>query len=169
MYHIFKLQQQGWGEYWTYEYEYWKISTRVVIEYNVFSIFIFIILYKTSTRVVLAPALYSKINQFGTFHMLSHTVYFAGMMVSPLHRRCTIEYQYSCQYSYEYLSTCPQVRVQVWVLWLSNSRVRVQYEYQKFSTRVLRVRVQSTSTPALVTVRKRSIRVKIDDFFSRVT
>ena len=51
--------------------------------------------------------------------------------VSPLHRRCTIEYQYSCQYSYEYLSTCP--RVQVRVLWLWNSRVRVQeiqyYEY----------------------------------------
>ena len=46
---------QGWGEYWTYEYEYWKISTRVVLEYNIFSIFI--ILGKTSTRVVLAPAL----------------------------------------------------------------------------------------------------------------
>ena len=61
--------------------------------------------------------------------------------------RCTIEYQYSCQYSYEYLSTCPQVQVQVRVLLLCNSRVRVQYEYQKFSTRVLRV--PSTSTPAL--------------------
>ena len=48
---------QGWGEYWTYEYEYWKISTQVVLEYNVFSIFMFIILGKTSTRVVLAPAL----------------------------------------------------------------------------------------------------------------
>ena len=48
---------QGWGEYSTYEYEYWKISTRVVLEYNVFSIFMFIILGKTSTRVVLAPAL----------------------------------------------------------------------------------------------------------------
>ena len=48
---------QGWGEYWTYEYEYGKISTRVVLEYNVFSIFMFIILGKTSTRVVLAPAL----------------------------------------------------------------------------------------------------------------
>ena len=48
---------QGWGEYWTYEYEYWEISTRVVHEYNVFSIFMFIILGKTSTRVVLAPAL----------------------------------------------------------------------------------------------------------------
>ena len=46
---------QGWGEYSTYEY--WKISTRVVLEYNVFSIFMFIILGKTSTRVVLAPAL----------------------------------------------------------------------------------------------------------------
>ena len=49
--------KQGWGEYWTYEYEYWKISTRVVLEYNIFSIFMFIILGKTSTRVVLAPAL----------------------------------------------------------------------------------------------------------------
>ena len=68
---------------------------------------------------------------------------------SPLHRKCTIDYEYSCQYSYEYLSTCPRVRVQVWVLSLWNSRVRVQYEYQKFSTRVLRVRVPSTSTPAL--------------------
>ena len=48
---------QGWGKYWTYEYEYWKISTRVVPEYNVFSIFMFTILGKTSTWVVLAPAL----------------------------------------------------------------------------------------------------------------
>ena len=48
---------QGWGEYWTYEYEYWKISTRVVLEYNGFCIFMFTILDKTSTRVVLAPAL----------------------------------------------------------------------------------------------------------------
>ena len=69
---------------------------------------------------------------------------------SLLHHRCTIEYQYSCQYSYEYLSTCPRVRVQVRVLWLWNSRVRVHYEYQKFSTRVWWVRVLSTSTPALV-------------------
>ena len=52
-----KIRHQGWGEYWTYEYEYWKISTRVVLEYNVFSVFMFIILGKTSTRVVLAPAL----------------------------------------------------------------------------------------------------------------
>ena len=51
---------QGWGEYWTYEYEYWKISTRVVLEYNVFSIFMFIILGKTSTWVVLAPALHPE-------------------------------------------------------------------------------------------------------------
>ena len=35
--------------------------------------------------------------------------------------------QYSCQYSYEYLSTCPWVRVQVRVLLLWNSRV----EYEK--------------------------------------
>ena len=49
--------RQGWGEYLTYEYVYWKISTRVVLECNVFSIFMFIILDKTSTRVVLAPAL----------------------------------------------------------------------------------------------------------------
>ena len=44
-----KYLTQGWGEYWTYEYEYWKI----------FSIFMFIILYKMSTRVVhvLSPAL----------------------------------------------------------------------------------------------------------------
>ena len=52
-----KPRIQGWGEYSTYEYEYWKISTRVALEYNVFSIFMFIILGKTSTRVVLAPAL----------------------------------------------------------------------------------------------------------------
>ena len=84
--------------------------------------------------------------------MVSQTVYFTGMVVFTLTSqimRCTIEYQYSCQYSYEYLSTCPRVRVQVRVLLLWNSRVRVQYEYQKFSTRVLRVRVPSTSTPAL--------------------
>ena len=47
--------------------------------------------------------------------------------------RCTIEYQYSCQYSYEYLSTCPRVRVQVRVLLLCNSRVRVP-EIQYSST-----------------------------------
>ena len=61
MYHGFKRRlnhtDQGWGEYWTYEYEYRKISTRVVLEYNVFGIFMFIIVGKTSTRVVLAPAL----------------------------------------------------------------------------------------------------------------
>ena len=72
---------------------------------------------------------------------------FQAWWFSPLHPRCTIEYQYSCQYSYEYLSTCPRVRV----LLLWNLRVRVKYEYQKFSTRVLRVRVLSTSTPSLVT------------------
>ena len=44
------------GEYWTYQYEYWKISTGVVLEYNVFGIFMFIILSKLSARVVLAPA-----------------------------------------------------------------------------------------------------------------
>ena len=87
---------------------------------------------------------YSKLNQFGTFP-LWWVILFKVWWFSPLHRRCTIEYQYSCQYSYEYLSTCP--RVQLRVLWLWNSRV--QYEYKKFSTRVLRVRVLSTSTPAL--------------------
>ena len=57
MYNFRWYPWQGWGEYRTYEYEYWKISTRVVLEYNVLSIFMLIILYKTSTRVVLAPAL----------------------------------------------------------------------------------------------------------------
>ena len=46
-----------WQDKYLYEYEYWKISTRVLLEYNVFSIFMFIILGKTSTLVVLAPAL----------------------------------------------------------------------------------------------------------------
>ena len=54
---IVTMVTQGWGEYWTCEYEYWKISTQVVLEYNVFSIFMFIIWGKTITRVVLAPAL----------------------------------------------------------------------------------------------------------------
>ena len=54
---IVMTTHQVWGEYWTYEYEYWESSTRVVIEYNVFSIFTFIVLGKTSTRVVLTPAL----------------------------------------------------------------------------------------------------------------
>ena len=49
--------RQGWGKYWTYEYKYWKIITQVVFECNVFSILMFFILGKTSTRVVLAPAL----------------------------------------------------------------------------------------------------------------
>ena len=48
---------QGWGKHWTYEYDYWKISPPVVLKYNVFSIFMFIILGKTSTGVVLASAL----------------------------------------------------------------------------------------------------------------
>ena len=69
---------------------------------------------------------------------------------SPLHRRCTIEYKHSCQYSFEYLSTCARVRGKVLLLW--NSRVRVKYEYQKFRTRVLRVQVPSTSTPALIMI-----------------
>ena len=73
-------------------------------------------------------------------------------LFSPLHHRCTIGYQYSGQYSYAYLSACPWVRVQVRVLLLCNLWVRVKYEHQKFSSRVLRVRVPSTSTPALDTV-----------------
>ena len=84
--------------------------------------------------------------------MVCQTVYFTGMVVFTLTSqimRCTIEYQYSCQYSYKYMSTCPRVRVQVRVLLLWNSPVRVQHEYQKFSTQVLWVRVPSTSTPAL--------------------
>ena len=52
---------QGWGEYWTYEYEYWKISTRVLLEFNVFSVFMFINLGKTSTWVVLASALVGSV------------------------------------------------------------------------------------------------------------
>ena len=48
---------QGWGEYWTYEYDYWKISTPVVLKYNVFSMFMFIISGKMITGVVLAPSL----------------------------------------------------------------------------------------------------------------
>ena len=45
------------GEYWTYEYKYWKINVRVVLEYSGFSICMFIILGSTSTwvHVVLAP------------------------------------------------------------------------------------------------------------------
>ena len=83
---------QGWGEYSTYEYEYWKISTRVVLEYNVFSIFMFIILGKTSTRVVLTPALAGCIRKiiygvgqylvnavlFGTKDLHSHYTGFIG-------------------------------------------------------------------------------------------
>ena len=57
---FFKLcfyPRQGWAEYWTYKYKYWKIGTQVVLEFNVFSIFMFIILGKTSTRVILTSAL----------------------------------------------------------------------------------------------------------------
>ena len=68
---------------------------------------------------------------------------FQAWWFSPLHPRYTIEYQYLCQYSYEYLSTCPRVQVRVLLLW--NLRVPVKYEYQKLSTWVL-----STSTPALI-------------------
>ena len=78
----------------------------------------------------------------------SYSLFHRYWWFSPLHRRCSIDYQYSCQYSYEYLSTGPRVRVQVWVLSRWNSRVRVHYKYQKFSTRV---RVPSTSTPTLLT------------------
>ena len=66
--------------------------------------------------------------------MVSHTVYFTGMVIFTLTSQIFIEYQYSCQYSCEYLSTCPRVQLRVLLLW--NSRVRVKYKYQKFITRV---------------------------------
>ena len=44
----FNSKDQGWGKYWIYEYEHWKISARVLV-CNVFSTFMFIILGKTST------------------------------------------------------------------------------------------------------------------------
>ena len=66
---------QGWGEYSTYEYEYWKISTRVVLEYNVFSIFMFIILGKTSTRVVFAPALVDTYESIRVVRELPFVIY----------------------------------------------------------------------------------------------
>ena len=92
---------------------------------------------------------HNKINQFETFPLWQVKLFISQVWwFSPLHHRFAIEYQYSCQYSYEYPSTCPRVQVRVLLLW--NSRVRVQYEYQKFNTRVLQVRVPSTSNPALV-------------------
>ena len=77
---------QGWGEYLTYEYEYWKISTRVVLEYIVFSIFMFTILDKTSTRVVLAPALGEHLSYQTTklwkFHLCLVAMFVLGPMTS---------------------------------------------------------------------------------------
>ena len=64
----------------------------------------------------------NKINQFGTLWkvklFISHVWWF-----SSLYLRCTTDYQYSDQYSYEYLSTCPWVRVQILLLWNSRSKV----------------------------------------------
>ena len=50
---------------------------------------------------------------------------------------------------YHRISVLVPVLVRVPFLLLWNSRVRVQHDYQKFSTQELRVRVPSTSTPAL--------------------
>ena len=47
-------------------------STRVVLEYNVFSIFMFIILGKTSTRVVLAPAPLTRVAGWNFFPQYGH-------------------------------------------------------------------------------------------------
>ena len=82
--------------------------------------------------------------------MVSHTVYFKGMMFFTLTSQMYHRISVLMPVLVEYLSTCPRVRVQVRVLWLWNSGVRVHYKYQKFSTRVLRVRVLSMSTPALI-------------------
>ena len=102
--HEYKYEYYDFG---THEYEYKKFST-------------------TSTEYKYPSPDNQELASFFLVHSVIQSNY-----VSPLHRRCTIEYQYSCQYSYEYLSTCP--RVQVRVLWLWNSRVRVQeiqyYEY----------------------------------------
>ena len=68
--------------------------------------------------------------------------YIAGVPYNISTRACTGTSTWVLVHEYEY---------KLRVLWLWNSRVRVQYEYQKFSTRVLWVRVLSTSTPALVT------------------
>ena len=80
--------------------------------------------------------------------MVSQTVYFTGMIVFTLTSQM-----------YHSISVLMPVLVRV-PLYLSTSTSttstitleltnREKYEYQKFSTRVLRVRVPSTSTPAL--------------------
>ena len=53
------------------------------------------------------------------------------------------KYQHSVEYWYEYSSTCPWVRIQVWVLLIWNSRVRTKYERRKFSPRVFCVKANN--------------------------
>ena len=65
------LIHQGWGKYWTYEYNFWKISTRVVLKFKVFSVFMFITLGRTSIRVVLSPTLITVTPQWVQWHLKS--------------------------------------------------------------------------------------------------
>ena len=83
--------------------------------------------------------------------MVSQTVYFTGMMVftitSQMYRWKSVLVPVLVRVP-EYLpktSTSTSTSTFIW-----NSRVRAKYEYQKFSTRVLRVGVLSTSIPALI-------------------
>ena len=66
--------------------------------------------------------------------MVSQTVYFTGMMISTLTSRCTIAYQYSCEYSYEYLPMSICTSMSTITLELANrSKLRVP-EIQYLST-----------------------------------
>ena len=79
--------------------------------------------------------------------MESHSFISQNWWLSSLCLRCTTEYQYSGQYSYEYL-----VHVLVPEYEYKHKYYHFgthEYKYQNLSTRVLRVRVLSTSTPAL--------------------
>ena len=102
--YIMKKTPQVWGEYWTYEYEYLEISTRVVLEYNVFSIFMFIVLGKTSTRVVLAPAL-----QVGSQNILATKFGFVPDWYRSSH--CVNKWSYELCYLHNEISlTCCPLR-----------------------------------------------------------
>ena len=81
--------------------------------------------------------------------MVSHTVYFTGMMVftltSQMYHRISVLVPVLVRVP-EYLSTSTRTSMNTMTFELTSTSTD---EYQKFSTRVLRVRVPSTSTPAL--------------------
>ena len=80
----FKFNKQGCGKHWTDDMRVrvLEIGTQVVLEYKYFSTFMFIILDRTSTRMVLTPTLSISHKFIPTFQWkckITHHLYYGNV------------------------------------------------------------------------------------------